>query len=108
MIDWNQVDELRSDMGDAFGEVVEVFLQEVDDALLRLSQQEVGPAMAADLHFLKGAALNLGFTSFAALCAEGEDLANGGRAEQVNLARVNASYRESRDAFLTGLARRAA
>ena len=108
MIDWEQVDELRTDMGDSFDEIVEVFLGEVEDALARLDPAVGAAGLAADLHFLKGAALNLGFRAFAKLCAEGEGKANAGIVAPGNLDAVRSSYRESREAFLTGLSRRAA
>ena len=65
MIDWAQVDELRADMGDAFGEIVDVFLQEVADGIAQLDGCDDDATLAARLHFLKGAALNLGFRDFA-------------------------------------------
>src|SRR5690606_20139158 len=85
MIDWTHVDDLRADMGDAFGEVVEVFLLEVDAAIRRLSPERTAPDLAADLHFLKGAALNLGFRDFATLCATGEASAHAGRTDGIDL-----------------------
>lgn len=108
MIDWTQVDELRADMGDSFAEVVEVFLQEVEEGVARL-QPDAGPAnLAADLHFLKGAALNLGFSAFAGLCAAGEQAANDGVAAGIDLDALRRTYEESRELFLAGLSRRAA
>lgn len=108
MIDWTQVDELRKDMGDSFAEVVEVFLQEVEDAIGRLDRAAPAAETAAELHFLKGAALNLGFTTFAALCTEGEEKANTGKVAENDLDAVRGCYRNSREAFLAGLSRRAA
>ncbi|MCB1389562.1 MAG: Hpt domain-containing protein [Rhodobacteraceae bacterium] len=108
MIDWMQVDELRADMGEDFAEVVQVFLQEVQEAMDRLDPRADAAALAADLHFLKGAALNLGFRNFAALCAMAEDRANAGQTDGFDLDAIAASYASSRTAFLDGLARRAA
>jgi len=108
MIDWKQVDELRADMGDAFDEIVEVFLQEVDDGIARLESAPRGPSLAADLHFLKGAALNMGFAAFADICARGEEAAQAGRGQEVDVKVVRDTYQQSREAFLTGLSRRAA
>jgi HPt (histidine-containing phosphotransfer) domain-containing protein len=95
-------------MGDAFDEVVEVFLQEVEDALARLDTVADAPTLAAEMHFLKGAALNLGFADFADLCAEGEVRANGGDAGAVTADAVRALYRNSRCEFLEGLNQKAA
>ena len=108
MIDWAHVDELRADMGDSFAEIVEVFLQEVAEAIGRLTASAGHEALAADLHVLKGAALNLGFTQFAALCAAGETRAARGDAVGVDLAAIRSCHDASLAEFLAGLARRAA
>lgn len=108
MIDWDQVDELRADMGEGFDEVVEVFLQEVEGGLERLDPAAGAAAVAAEMHFLKGAALNLGFRAFARLCAEGEASANAGKVAGEDLDAVRSAYTESREAFMAGLSRRAA
>lgn len=106
MIDWPHVDGLRDDLGQGFDELVDVFLDEVDGGIARL-YEEAGPAqLASDLHFLKGAALNLGFAHFADLCGRGEDAA--GRGGRVDLAPILASLAASRDEFLRGLAARRA
>ena len=65
-------------------------------------------AMAADLHFLKGAALNLGFSEFASLCASGEARANRGETAGIDPGRIRQAYTVSRHDFLDGLQRRAA
>jgi len=108
MIDWSHIDELKQDMGEAFEEVVDVFLQEVEEGIAKLDQGAPPEALAANLHFLKGAALNLGFEQFAALCGDGENKANAGQAGSVDLAAVKRSYEVSRQEFTTGLQRRAA
>jgi len=104
MIDWEQVESLREDLGDGFDELVEVFLAEVDATTGSLDPAASADQMAAALHFLKGAALNLGFTAFAALCSEGELRAEAG--QSVDLAPVLASFMASRREFTEGLARR--
>lgn len=108
MIDWAQVDELRGEMGSAFAELVDAFLEEVDDGILRVDPASNAESQASALHFLKGAALNLGFRDFAGLCATGEDNANNGRLPAVDVDALNACYQQSRAEFLSGLARRAA
>lgn len=107
MIDWPHVDGLRDDMGDAFDEIVEVFLAEVEEGLSQLKSAD-SSARAAPLHFLKGAALNLGFSEFAKLCAAGELAANEGRGASVELDPIEASFASSRAEFLAGLEKRAA
>ena len=71
MIDWSHVDELQEDMAEGFDEIVEVFLEEVEESLAKLDPSAGANSLAANLHFLKGAALNLGFADFAALCGAG-------------------------------------
>ncbi|WP_010141477.1 Hpt domain-containing protein [Oceanicola sp. S124] len=106
MIDWNQVIELREDVGhDDFGEVVEIFLEEVEETLRGLSH---GAQLEAMLHALKGSALNLGFTHFSGLCAEGEVMAARGEGGAVNLGAIRTSYGESRRIFLAELSDRLA
>ncbi len=59
--------------------------------------------LGEDLHALKGSALNLGFTTFAGLCQQGETQAANGNADQIALAPVLACYDQSKRAFLDGL-----
>ena len=79
MIDWARVADLYDDFGDAdFVEVVDVFLEESDDGVQRLAQSQTPAEDRAAFHFLKGAALNLGFDELSRLCAEGEEAAASG------------------------------
>lgn len=102
-IDWPRVWELRDEIGEAeFGEVVTLFLAE--SAAMADSLAGVPPeALEEELHALKGAALNLGFTRLAALCAEGERLAASGRGADVAIAPILATFYRSRQAFRDGL-----
>ena len=103
MIDWERVKELRGEIGaDDFTEVVEMFLSEADEAASRLTATLTAPAIEADLHFLKGAALNLGFVALSALCQDGERRAAAGSTD-VDLAKVCQVYRDSKSAFEAGL-----
>lgn len=95
-------------MGNDFNEVVAMFLEEVGEVIARLEAAPDHDTYAADLHFLKGAALNLGFNDFATRCEIGEQLASEGRAAEVDLAAILASYHGSREAFSLGLNRSAA
>ena len=104
MIDWARVKELRSEIGaDDFDEVVALFLEEADEVIARVAPAHGAKALEADLHFLKGAALNLGFAAFAALCQVGERRAAGGDFE-VDICPVRSSYHESKIALRLGLA----
>ena len=80
MINWARVVELREEIGaEDFDEVVELFLCEVEERVEHLDSEEPLSEIEEDLHFLKGSALNLGFTSFANLCHEGEIKAQTGQ-----------------------------
>ena len=92
-----QADQLGAE---DFGEVVELFLEEVDELVERLSTAPDPSAYEADLHFLKGSALNLGFAEFAALCADGEQKSAQGEQAAVNLQPVLDCYHASRAQFL--------
>lgn len=104
LIDWARVCELRHEIGEeGFEEVVGLFLDEADETVARLSA-EVGPKkFAADLHYLKGAALNLGFSALAAICQDGERRANAGDLT-IDLDDLRQTYADSRAGFLDGQA----
>ena len=103
MIDWNRVAELRDEIGsDGFAEVVDMFLAEADGVIARLSP-DLGPqSLEHDYHFLKGAALNLGFVVMAHLCQSREIAAKGGVISG-DLAELNSIYHNSRAALMAGL-----
>lgn len=106
MIDWTRVNELRNEIGDdGFSEVVELFLDEVEEVIARLENAPDPRSFEQDLHFLKGSAWNLGFAAFGALCQSGERRAAQGQAATVDMAAVLASYAASKDCFLAGLAK---
>ena len=73
MIDRNRLIEMREDVGaDSFLTIADLFLSEVQE---RLDGVEAMGAEALDndtLHFLRGSALNIGFSDFAQLCEQGE------------------------------------
>jgi HPt (histidine-containing phosphotransfer) domain-containing protein len=101
MIDWQRVDDIRREIGlDDFAEVVAMFLEETDEVVARLPSQ-TGAALRADLHFLKGSALNLGFRKVAQSCGQGESALREGRAAVVG--EIVTLYRETRAAFLSAL-----
>ena len=107
MIDWGRIEDLQAEIGpDGFAEVVELFLDEVEEVVMRLRTAPDPATYAADLHFLKGSAWNLGFAAFGTLCEDGERQAAAGRPDGVDLPRIIDSYFASKEAFLTGLADR--
>jgi HPt (histidine-containing phosphotransfer) domain-containing protein len=108
VINWERVDELRDEIGaDGFVEVVALFLDEADEAVARLDGGTAA-GLAADLHFLKGAALNLGLSRLADLCQQGERAAARGEGGTVDVAVVRQTYALAREALLAGLAGRPA
>lgn len=104
MIDWDRVAAMRDEIGAGeFHEVIEMFLAESDEVIERLRAKKPYPTLEAELHFLKGSALNLGFQQLADLCGRGEKAAEAGQAVDVGyLIRVYAATRES---FAAGLGR---
>ena len=73
MIDWGRVKDLRSEIGaEDFSDVVALFLEEADEVIARISANAGAKGLESDLHFLKGAALNLGFDALATVCQDGE------------------------------------
>lgn len=103
MIAWERVKELRAEIGnDDFAEVAVMFLEEADEAVARLLPGLSAKAMEADLHFLKGAALNLGFDALSGLCQEGERRAASGDTA-VDLELVRSTYFASKAAFEAGM-----
>ena len=102
MIDWNRVPALREEVGaEDFDEVVELFLQEVDEEIETLTKTRDG--LAEKLHFLKGSALSLGFSEFSSLCQSGETSLSADPMAQVDLPGIQAMYQSSRTASLTDL-----
>lgn len=98
MVNWARVEELKAEIGaDDFEEVVEIFLEECDGTAARLPTSQ---SLEADLHFLRGAAMNLGLDAMAAACQDGERTAAGGRAEEVDRDALVRLYDGSREAFL--------
>ena len=100
LVNWKRVRELESEIGRSdFTEVIEIFLEECDAAAVRLAH---GPdaALEEELHFLRGAAMNLGLDAMAAACQEGERAARRGQAAAVDRDAIAALYGASRGALL--------
>lgn len=104
MIDWNRVAELRGEVGaEDFGEVVELFLEEVDGMIAKITSDTSRASLEQDMHFLKGSALSLGFQEFSAMCQEGERTAAAGSADQVDISAIAAKYEASKIEFTSQL-----
>lgn len=85
LIDTCRLAELRDEIGAGeLGEVVAIFLDETDQVVARLRTGRAADP-AADLHFLKGSALNLGLAAFAGFCHEGEQRAGADGKELASL-----------------------
>ncbi|MEO0369906.1 MAG: Hpt domain-containing protein [Pseudomonadota bacterium] len=104
MIDWDRVTQLKEEVGEEdFQEVVDIFLEEMGDEMKTFSPDLSATELEAKMHFLKGAALNLGLSKFAELCRFGEDSAREGHTDTVGTAAVIACYQESIDVFTAAL-----
>ncbi|MFT4716231.1 MAG: HPt (histidine-containing phosphotransfer) domain-containing protein [Paracoccaceae bacterium] len=101
MINWNRVRELEQDVGaEVIGEIVELFLEEVEGVIELLRAGNRGGSLAEDMHFLKGSALSLGFDRFGSMCGEGERLAANGQSDSVPVSAILAAYDVSKVEFL--------
>jgi len=104
MINWARVSELREEIGaEDFGEIVEIFLEEVEEKISMLRDGIDNDGLEAKLHFLKGGALNLGFADFAAICEIGERAAAQKAYDDIDLPAVLECYETSRTAFIDAL-----
>lgn len=109
MIDWKRVRELRDEIGqDDFPEVVELFLEEVEEVVERLGDGADRSELEQDLHFLKGSALSFGFSDLSGLCQDGERKSAAGQAAEVDVGQVVSGYYSARDMFLAELPNRLA
>jgi histidine phosphotransfer protein HptB len=101
LTDWQRVNDLASEIGaDAMVEVVTMFLEETDEVMERLAGST---PTTEDYHFLKGSALNLGLTDFAALCQLGEQETKAGLVNKATQAAVVALYPLSKDDLISGI-----
>lgn len=106
MIDWNRIRELREEIGaDDFEEVLDLFLDEVETALAVLRTSTAEDDLEAQLHFLRGSALNLGFAALARLCSDGEARLREGKRNSVDLGEIVSSYEASKATFFAKIAK---
>ena len=104
MIHWSRVSELRQEVGEEdFGEVVDLFLEEVEEVIDRLRTNVDLERLEEDLHFLKGSALSLGFSAFSELCQDGERRSANGQPETVDLASIITGFAQSKSLFVSQL-----
>lgn len=99
MIRWERVNELQEEVGaEDFKEVVELFLEEVEEVIDRLRVSPDASRFEEDFHFLKGSALNLGFEALGDLCQIGEK-----QPGLVDVRGVVATYEASKVEFLASV-----
>lgn len=102
MIDWSRVRDLKEEVGEEdFPEVVDLFMEEVQEVIDGLSEIDDAGEMAQALHFLRGSALSLGFSAFSELCAAGERACAHGPAGQIDISALVERYEASKAAFLS-------
>lgn len=101
MIDWDRVNALRQEVGaEDFMEVADLFLEEVDEVMLRLETSRTSETLEEEMHFLKGSALNLGFTLMGQICQHYEKAAADRIGVGVDLGRLFSAYADSKKEFL--------
>lgn len=101
MISWERVSELRDEIGEEdFAEVAEMFMEEVEDVILRLGSGPAPETLEEELHSLKGSALNLGFRHLAELCQEDEKRAADRDFASIRLSTIFSAYEKSKQDFI--------
>lgn len=97
MISWDRVAELKDEVGeDVFDEIVELFLEETEVVVEKLVLVTDADEAEALLHFLKGSALNLGFSALSTLCQELGDASRHHGTWPLDLDRVSETYQASK------------
>ncbi|NVO55946.1 Hpt domain-containing protein [Rhodobacteraceae bacterium B1Z28] len=100
MIHWPRVRQLRDEVGvEEFDEVVQIFLEEVQEVIARLHADTTRRELEQNLHFLKGSALSLGFDQFSKLCQDGERRVAAGHGTEVDLPAILAAFDASKSVF---------
>ncbi|MDD9718064.1 Hpt domain-containing protein [Dinoroseobacter sp. PD6] len=104
MIDWARVRELQDEIGaEDFGEIVEVFMEEVEAAIGALPDADKGSELEELMHLIKGCAWNLGFRELGKLCAAGEAAAEAGNGGSVDIDAVMQAFEAAQKVFTEGL-----
>ena len=102
MIDWARVSELKEEFGeDGFDEVLAIFTEETGPIIDRLATGRSHDP-AADLHFVKGSADNMGMSQLTEMCRRGEEEIAAGTPQ------VLADIRSAYDGALVEISRPAA
>ncbi len=97
------MNELRDEVGaEDFFVVAEIFLEEVEEVMDRLRANPDPSTYETELHFLKGSALNLGFSALADQSGLDEKQARGPERDNIDLAKVIHIYEKSKIEFNGG------
>ncbi len=95
MIDWDRIAELQDEVGeDSFAEVVEMFFEEVEEVLTSLVVNDQD-ALKGGLHFLKGAALNIGMSEMSGLCRDAEHTLMESGPDGVDFAQIQSVFKSA-------------
>lgn len=93
LVDWTRLAALREDIGEGcFAEIATMFVDEIQETLNRLTAAP-DTATAADFHFLRGSAANMGLVEMALACERAEAECTAGR--PADLGAVDGSFRRS-------------
>ena len=100
MINENRIQELKDEVGeDDLEEVIALFCEEVEEVLETLDATPPD-AMAAQLHFLKGSALNIGLEAVSDLCRAEELALKSDPTRATDIAGIRTIYAQSKGVLL--------
>jgi HPt (histidine-containing phosphotransfer) domain-containing protein len=92
-VDWARLEELRAEVGaEALDEIIDMFVMEMTELVDKLRSAPDPDMLEADLHFLRGSALNLGFAPLAEVCQTAELQSRRGDPAQVDLSVIIRTY----------------
>ncbi|MCV6594409.1 MAG: Hpt domain-containing protein [Silicimonas sp.] len=97
MINNARIEELKEEVGEEdLAEVIELFCEEVEEVLEGLDRVTAGE-MAAQLHFLKGSALNIGLEAVSELCKTEEARLKADPTQMPDITAIRSTYAASKD-----------
>ena len=100
MINTARIQELKNEVGeDDLIELIELFCEEVEDVLEALDATAPSDMMA-QLHFLKGSALNIGLDAVSELCRTEETRLKTDPTALADIGAIRSAYATSKDILL--------
>ena len=100
MINKARIEELREEVGeDGLEEVIELFCEEMEDVLRDLPKVPTSE-LAAQLHFLKGSAANIGFDGVSGICQDQEVRLSADPGAAIDFAAIVLAYEAEKSALL--------